>query len=136
MRHGCAMEDLYRVVDEYDKLAEHAKKRASDPKLSSLHDYCAARELSGASRVPPLIRESVLRNAGIGMTSAQLATRYRLHAADCIKLAQSIAEAAGKLSLLNMAQAWVALAEQADKNGATALVYETPVAPPRSPEQS
>jgi hypothetical protein len=70
------------------------------------------------------------------MTPAELATRYRLYAADCIRLAQSIAEAAGKLSLLNMAQAWVALAEQADIKGATALVYETPVAPPRSPEQS
>jgi hypothetical protein len=76
-----------------------------------------------------------LRNAGIGMTSAQLATRYRLHAADCIRLAQSIAEAAGKLSLLDMAQAWIVLAKQAEKNGQTVLVYETPVTPPR-PEQS
>lgn len=70
------------------------------------------------------------------MTAAELATRYRLHAADCIKLAQSIAEAAGKLSLLDMAQAWIALAEQAVKNGETVPVDETPATPPRSPEQT
>ncbi len=77
-----------------------------------------------------------MRSAGTGMMPAEHAELYRTHAAQCIKLAQSIGELAGKLSLLDMAQAWIALAEQAEKNGETVLVYETPMAPSRSPEQT
>jgi hypothetical protein len=35
-----------------------------------------------------------------------------------------------KLVLLDMAQAWLALVEQAIKNSETVLVYETPVSRP------
>ena len=37
-----------------------------------------------------------------------------------------------KAKVLDMAQAWLRLAEQAEKNSAADLVYETP--PPKTPE--
>jgi hypothetical protein len=70
------------------------------------------------------------------MTPAELAALYRMHPAQCIKLAQSFDEASAKMSLLHMAQAWIRLAEQSEKNGETALVCESLVTPPRSPEQT
>lgn len=54
---------------------------------------------------------------------------YRLRAAQCMKLAQDAADSQAKLALLDMAQAWMSLADQADKNSATTLVYETPEPP-------
>jgi hypothetical protein len=42
--------------------------------------------------------------------------QYRLFAAHCIGIAQETAEPNRKLALLDMAQAWIALAEQAEKN--------------------
>jgi hypothetical protein len=64
----------------------------------------------------------------MGMTSAAL---YRRHAADCIKIARVSSDACGKLSLLDMALAWLALAEQAEKNSESALLFnETPGALP------
>jgi hypothetical protein len=50
---------------------------------------------------------------------------YRLQARQCVEIAhQSAADA--KLALLNMAQAWLALADQSDRNSKSELVYETP----------
>jgi hypothetical protein len=43
------------------------------------------------------------------------------------KVAQSSSDDKSKLALLDMAQAWLTLAEQALKNIETVLVYETPV---------
>jgi len=51
---------------------------------------------------------------------------YRIHAANCIRLAQKAADSEGKLALLDMARAWRTLADQAEKNSETTLVYETP----------
>jgi hypothetical protein len=52
---------------------------------------------------------------------------YRVHAATCVKLAQQTEDTASKLSLLDMARAWLALATQGDKNNeAQTLVYQTP----------
>jgi hypothetical protein len=65
------------------------------------------------------------------MSPADLAARYRLHAADSVKIANEVRDEHEKLSLLAMAQAWIALAEQAERNGETALFYETPVTPTR-----
>ena len=50
---------------------------------------------------------------------------YRLRAAECMELAQRLLDATAKLTLLHMAQAWMELAEQADKNSETAVVYKT-----------
>jgi hypothetical protein len=51
---------------------------------------------------------------------------YRKHAANCIQLARQTADQQAKLALIGMAQVWLNLADQADKNGRADLVYETP----------
>jgi hypothetical protein len=51
---------------------------------------------------------------------------YRVHAAQCIQLAQKTDDSEAKLGLLDMARAWLDLANQNDKNSQTTLVYETP----------
>ena len=58
-----------------------------------------------------------------------LIASYRLHAASCIEIARDL-EPARKLALLNIAQAWLNLAEQIFKNLDSVLVYETPANPP------
>jgi hypothetical protein len=57
------------------------------------------------------------------------AEECRRHAADCIAVAERVADSDSKARLLEMASAWLRLAEQADKNSKTDLVYETPPAP-------
>ncbi len=49
---------------------------------------------------------------------------YRLYAAHCVGIAQDITESARKLALVDMAQAWVALAEQAENKREHAVAYE------------
>ena len=46
-----------------------------------------------------------------------------------IMFAQSIPDISGKLSLLDMAGRWPALADEAEKSGDAVLVYETPTPP-------
>jgi hypothetical protein len=65
------------------------------------------------------------------MSPGELVACYRLYAANCIEVARDL-EPARKLALLNMAQAWLNLADQVEKNLNTVLVYETPITPPRS----
>jgi hypothetical protein len=60
----------------------------------------------------------------MAITPAQLATRYRGFAAQCLVLAQHQHIAGDRLALINMAQAWVALAEQAEKNEPLFMVNE------------
>jgi hypothetical protein len=59
--------------------------------------------------------------------SREIVACYRLYAANCIRIAQRTVEPSSKLALLDMAQAWELLAEQAEKNSETVIVYETPV---------
>jgi hypothetical protein len=51
---------------------------------------------------------------------------YLVIAAKCIQLAQETDDNRSKLSLLDMARAWLAMAEQGEKNRQTTPVYETP----------
>jgi hypothetical protein len=51
---------------------------------------------------------------------------YRWHAAGCILLAEESTDSAHRLALMEMAQAWLHLAKQAEKNSRSDLVYETP----------
>jgi hypothetical protein len=60
---------------------------------------------------------------------------YRVRAKSCTQLAHNATDADSKMLLLDMAQAWLALAEQADKNSATTLVYETPEPRPQPAQQ-
>lgn len=51
---------------------------------------------------------------------------YRIHAGVCLWLARKTTDRETKLILLDMARAWLALADQHEKNSHTTLVYETP----------
>jgi hypothetical protein len=58
---------------------------------------------------------------------------YRLYAVQCVELARQLTDSASKATLLTMAQQWIVLADQADRNSkASTIVYETPE--PRQPD--
>jgi len=65
--------------------------------------------------------------AGVEMGMTELVARYRLYAANCVEFAQRLPETESKLALLDMAQSWLVLAEQAAKNNKAVLVCETPI---------
>jgi hypothetical protein len=52
--------------------------------------------------------------------------RYRRHAANCLGIAQSTADPKAKLALIDMAQIWIMLAEEAERNGGLVLDPLTP----------
>jgi hypothetical protein len=54
------------------------------------------------------------------ITPAQLAARYWGYAAQCLTVARRQDKAADRLALVNMAQAWATLAEQAQRKAAEA----------------
>jgi len=60
----------------------------------------------------------------MGSTPAQLAAHFRGYAAQCLVVAQHQRRAGDRLALIDMAQAWAALAEQAEKNEALLAAYE------------
>jgi hypothetical protein len=60
----------------------------------------------------------------------EIGTLYRLYAAHCVGIARDIADSARKLALLDMAQAWVALAEQAENKREHGIAYETGIERP------
>jgi hypothetical protein len=51
---------------------------------------------------------------------------YRRNAASCLHLVDKTDDPAEKMYLLDMAQAWHNLADQASRNSRVDLVYETP----------
>jgi hypothetical protein len=51
---------------------------------------------------------------------------YRLHAVNCLTLAQHRADPGSKAALLAQARSWFALADRADRNSPLNLVCETP----------
>jgi hypothetical protein len=55
----------------------------------------------------------------------------RRHAAECLCIADDTPNPKSKILLIAMAQAWLRLAHQAEKNLTTDLVYETPPRPAR-----
>lgn len=54
---------------------------------------------------------------------------YRQYALECLRLANDTNEPSTKAVLIDMAQAWIKLADRAQKNRQLGLVYEAP--PPR-----
>jgi hypothetical protein len=61
------------------------------------------------------------------MQGVALVERYRSYAAKCVKISRDIPDPAGKLVLLEMAQSWLKLAEQAAEGADTAIGYENAV---------
>jgi hypothetical protein len=56
----------------------------------------------------------------MGMSLGKTIACYRLYAAYCLEIAQRLSDRGGKIALLNMAQTWIALADQIEKaKGAT-----------------
>jgi hypothetical protein len=62
------------------------------------------------------------------------ADEYRRNAAECVAMAMSLTDPGKRTRLLEIAQAWATLAEQAERNAQTDIVYETP--PPRREEKA
>jgi hypothetical protein len=58
------------------------------------------------------------------MSAAELVGLYRQHAARCVDLSHRFSNS--KVVLLHMAQSWVIMAEQAEKNSDSTPVNETP----------
>jgi len=58
------------------------------------------------------------------MQSAVFVERYRSYAARCIAISRNVSDPAGKLVLLEMAQSWLKLAEQAAAGAETAVANE------------
>src|SRR5919206_1398327 len=52
------------------------------------------------------------------------AEQYRKHAWECLAFAREMTSVATRALLLDMAHRWLALADQAEKNDRTELVYE------------
>jgi hypothetical protein len=52
--------------------------------------------------------------------------QYRRRAQECFQRAENVADPGTRVWLFEMAQSWLALAQQAEKNLAADLVYETP----------
>jgi hypothetical protein len=51
------------------------------------------------------------------------ATEYRRHAAGCVLIAEETTDPGIRLHLMEMAKMWLQLADQAEKNSRTDLVY-------------
>ncbi len=60
---------------------------------------------------------------------------YKRTAAECLKLANSAIDPESKATLVNMARAWLLLAEQAARNSLVEVVYQAPPGE-REPEVS
>jgi hypothetical protein len=58
---------------------------------------------------------------------------YRHNAANCLAVAEQMVDPSARAVLIAMARSWHLLADQAERNSKTDLVYETP--PPRPPQQ-
>jgi hypothetical protein len=74
------------------------------------------------------------KHVEMGITPAQLAARYWGYAAQCLIVAQRQDNAGDKLALVNIAQAWVNLAEQTEKNAPAFVSHETPAPEPKQPK--
>jgi hypothetical protein len=49
------------------------------------------------------------------MSPSEIKACYRLYAAHCLEIAQRLSDRGAKIALLNMAQTWIALADQIEK---------------------
>jgi hypothetical protein len=52
--------------------------------------------------------------------------KYRLYARECFQIAENVTDPGTKAWLIGLAQSWLVLAQQAEKNLTADPVYETP----------
>lgn len=69
--------------------------------------------------------------AGGGGSVLSAPEEYRRKAAQCVLVAEDTNDIGSRLLLLQMAHAWLLLAEQAEKNTKLDLTYETPPSQPQ-----
>jgi hypothetical protein len=60
---------------------------------------------------------------------------YKRNAAECLRVASELTDPHRRLAMLEMAQAWSRLADQAERNKQTDIVYEVPSRPPLNPDE-
>ena len=67
----------------------------------------------------------------VEMQGVEFVERYRSYAAKCVAISRNISDPTGKLVLLEMAQSWLKLAEQAVEGAEPPVGHETvlPVTP-------
>jgi hypothetical protein len=70
------------------------------------------------------------------MRDSERVAVYRLHAAQCIGIAHRSADLKNRLTLLDMAQSWLALADQAMRNSETVLVRESSLFGGATPDEA
>jgi hypothetical protein len=78
-----------------------------------------------------LVQASALRSR-LGLSVGDVMSKveeYRQHAANCLELADETSDQTIRWGLIDMAHAWLRLAEQAEKNSRADLFYETPPQP-------
>src|SRR6266511_1730964 len=78
---------------------------------------------------PPIAFRDRVVMCRVGRAAVDKAEEYRRLAANCVSMAERVTNHQFKASLVDMAGAWLRLAEQAEKNSRTDLVYETPPRP-------
>src|SRR6516165_6624222 len=69
----------------------------------------------------------VPRRTADGEVSSEIKACYRLYAAHCLEIAQRLSDRGGKIALLNMAQTWIALADQIEKAKGVSRAFHIPV---------
>jgi hypothetical protein len=52
--------------------------------------------------------------------------KYRRHAVDCLRIAEGVPSPQSRMILIDMAQSWLLLAQQAETSAATDRVHERP----------
>jgi hypothetical protein len=55
--------------------------------------------------------------------------KYRRHAVECLRIAEGVPDPTNRMLLIDMAQSWLALAQQAEKNLPSDPVHATPPRP-------
>jgi hypothetical protein len=58
---------------------------------------------------------------GVEMQGVEVVERYRSYAARCLAISRNVSDLTGKLVLLEMAQSWLKLAEQAGEDAAAPI---------------
>jgi hypothetical protein len=68
------------------------------------------------------------------MQGAALVERYRSYAARCVRISRNVSDSAAKLVLLEMAQSWLKLAEQAADGPEAPIGYESAIPDAAQPD--
>lgn len=83
-----------------------------------------------STKFPERITDFPCSLSGIGQWGAwrcMSVEKYRLYARECFQIAENVNDPGTRTWLIKLSHSWLLLAQQAEKNLATDLVYETPL---------